>query len=169
MALGSIDVSRILVPYSSKEDLSFGLLLCCCFSGSADLILLLIEVGANVNELFRPTWGLWLIFQISKMQNRRQPSKLSTLAQNYSGATPLMCSILSGAFEAAAILLAAGARVDLCNSKKKTADDLAKEALAPQFLIDAIAASKLKTPSRNSLEFARYYWEASQPSTSATV
>ena len=115
---------------------------CCCFSGSADLILLLIEVGANVhfgwdsawqgqvgirrlhgfwchisnqflptnsypsrwnivihrqnyvqclavqwkvefgiwwfvrihhlrNELFRPTWGLWLIFQISKLQNRR--------------------------------------------------------------------------------------------------
>lgn len=25
--------------------------------------------------------------------------------------------------------------VDLCNSKKKTADDLAKEALAPQFLL----------------------------------
>lgn len=23
------------------------------------------------NELFRPTWGLWLIFQISKLQNRR--------------------------------------------------------------------------------------------------
>ena len=39
----------------------------------------------------------------------RSPSKLSSLARHIQDATPLMCSILSGAFEAAYTLLDAGA------------------------------------------------------------
>lgn len=165
---GSVNVVKVLAPFTNKADLSFGLQLCSCFSGSAELTLLLIEAGANVDEPFHPTWGLWFLLQISKLHHRRHPSRLSTLAQNYSGATPLMCSILSGAFEAATTLITAGARVDICNSKKKTAADLAREALAPDFVMDALLTRELKLPSRNSVEFARYFWEASQPSSSCT-
>lgn len=163
---GSVNVVKVLVPFANKADLSFGLQLCSCFSGSAELTLLLVEAGANVDEPFRPTWPLWFLLQISKLYHRRHPSRLSMLAQNHSGATPLMCSILSGAFEAATTLITAGARVDICNSKKKTAVDLAREVLAPDFLMDALIKQELKLPSGRSVEVARYFWEASQPSSS---
>lgn len=167
-AEGSVNVAKVLVPFTNKADLTFGLQLCSCFSGSAELTLLLIEAGANVDEPFRPTWALWFLLQISKLHHRRHPSRLSMLAQNHSGATPLMCSILSGAFEAATTLITAGARVDICNSKKKTAVDLAREVLAPDFVMDALIKQELKLPSGRSVEFARYFWEASQPSSYCT-
>ena len=49
-------------------------------------------------------------------------------------ATPLMCSILSGSFEAAYTLLDAGCRLELRNAKSFSAMELAYLVRAPQFL-----------------------------------
>ena len=56
------------------------------------------------------------------------------------GATPLMLSMLSRSFPAAQVLLAAGARLELRNSRGKTAFDLAVEQQAPLLLLSKLWA-----------------------------
>ena len=51
-----------------------------------------------------------------------------------------MCCIICGCFDAAAALIAAGARLDLKNIRGKTAADLAHENGAPDFLLEALQA-----------------------------
>ena len=89
--------------------------------GSPETISLLINARADVNEQFRipkREAGLWLFFNAFGLRHRVSPSRLTLLAYHHHDATPLMFSILSGYLEAASVLLAAGARVDILNYRK---------------------------------------------------
>ena len=60
------------------------------------------------------------------------------LGYHSSGATPLMLAILSGQYEAATALIAAGAKMDVRNSRNRRAADLAREMQVPDFLMQAL-------------------------------
>ena len=49
-----------------------------------------------------------------------------------------MFSVLTGNYEAALLLMSAGARLDIQNSRKKTAADLARTVCAPASLVQAL-------------------------------
>ena len=108
--------------------------------GSTDLISVLLEARANVNEQFRvqirePGW--WLLMNVMGLRHRVNPSRLTLLAYHHYDATPLMFSILSGSLDYVSSLLSAGARVDIRNYRAKTASELARQMLAPSWLIEA--------------------------------
>ena len=63
---------------------------------------------------------------------------LSTYAYHHYEATPLMCSVITGSFEATAVLLGAGARTDLRNARGCTVVDLARETSAPDYIMRAL-------------------------------
>ncbi|CAE7297598.1 unnamed protein product [Symbiodinium natans] len=107
--------------------------------GSADLVSVLLAAQANVNEQFRvqiqePGW--WLLMNAMGVRHRVSPSRLTLLAYHHYDATPLMFSILSGSLDSVSTLLSARARVDIRNYRKKTASDLARQMLAPSWLIE---------------------------------
>jgi len=111
------------------------------FGGYSETVSFLIDVKADVNERFQvrmkePVW--WLIMNMAGIRHRLSPSRLTSLAYHHAGATPLMFSILSGYFEATSLLLAAGARLDIQNSRKKTAADFAREMRAPEPLLRSL-------------------------------
>ena len=111
-------------------------------SGSAERISVLLEARANVNEQFRiqiRETGWWLLMNCMSLRHRVSPSRLTLLAYHHYDATPLMFSILSGSLEAMSSLLSAGARVDIRNYRAKTASELARQMLAPSWLIEACA------------------------------
>ena len=108
--------------------------------GSADLVSVLLEARANVNEQFRvdirePGW--WILMNGMGVRHRVSPSRLTLLAYHHYDATPLMFSILSGSLDSVSSLLSARARVDIQNYRKSTASDLARQMLAPSWLIEA--------------------------------
>ncbi|CAE7654007.1 unnamed protein product [Symbiodinium sp. CCMP2592] len=108
--------------------------------GSADLVSVLLAARANVNEQFRvqiqePGW--WLLMNVMGVRHRVSPSRLTLLAYHRYDATPLMFSLLSGSLDSVSTLLSARARVDIRNYRKKTASDLARQMLAPSWLIEA--------------------------------
>ena len=107
--------------------------------GSADLVSVLLEARANVNEQFRvhirePGW--WLLMNVMGVRHRVSPSRLTMLAYHHYDATPLMFSILSGSLDSVSSLLSARARVDIQDYRKNTASDLARQMLAPSWLIE---------------------------------
>ncbi|CAE7249300.1 unnamed protein product, partial [Symbiodinium sp. CCMP2456] len=111
-------------------------------SSSAERISVLLEARANVNEQFRVQireTGWWLLMNCMSLRHRVSPSRLTLLAYHHYDATPLMFSILSGSLEAMSSLLSAGARVDIQNYRTKTASELARQMLAPPWLIEACA------------------------------
>ena len=59
----------------------------------------------------------------------------NTFAYHYRGATPLMFGIILGKYSIAGFLLEAKARIDICNSRKQTAFDLAVKQSAPDALL----------------------------------
>ena len=90
----------------------------------------LIEASADINQQFsipmrEPLW--WLFFNLQRGRHLSSPSSLTRLCYHHKRATPLMFCILAGQFEAAAVLLKAGARVDLRNARGKTAVDLLED------------------------------------------
>ncbi|CAE6911903.1 unnamed protein product [Symbiodinium sp. CCMP2592] len=131
-AVAALQEILLQVPnHSLQHGLHFAFIM---RGGSPNLVSALIQGRADINEQFdiqwskQPSW--WILFRISQIRRTTRDSRLSLLAYHHSRATPLMLSILCGSFGAAYVLLAAGARVDLRNSRGKTAQDLAKEAWA---------------------------------------
>lgn len=79
--------------------------------------------------------GIWWSFlKAMKVRHHTRPSVLTHLAYHNQGATALMFAILTGKFEAARVLVEAGARLDLKNDRGKTAVDLLDEMHAPYIL-----------------------------------
>ena len=100
------------------------------FFGDAGSVSCLIEASADVNEQLNvpvSKTGWWVLLKVLKMQHHLKPSALTCLAYHHHKATPLMFSILTGKYEAAALLVEAGARWDLRNGRGKTASDFLKE------------------------------------------
>ncbi|CAE7783600.1 Ankrd17, partial [Symbiodinium microadriaticum] len=107
--------------------------------GGANVVSDLLEARADVNEQFRvhirePGW--WLLMNVMGVRHRVSPSRLTLLAYHHCDATPLMFSILSGSLDSVSSLLSARARVDIQNYRKSTASDLARQMLAPSWLIE---------------------------------
>ncbi|OLQ14426.1 Ankyrin-2 [Symbiodinium microadriaticum] len=124
---GSLDLSRALFDAAGFR------------GGSAELVQRLIALRAdvdfqmNVNRDYGPLGQLlfaWKSFQYSL--GRRSVMKAAAFHAN--GSTPLMQSIRSAQFEAAAALIAAGARLDLHNSRNWTAADFAQGQSVPRFV-----------------------------------
>ena len=107
--------------------------------GSAELVQQLIELGADVDfqvNLARDYTLLGrLLFAVKSLRYQiGRKTVLTTLAYHLQGSTPLMQAIRSAQFEAAAALIAAGARLDLCNCRHWTAADFARGQSIPRFL-----------------------------------
>ncbi|CAK9067788.1 unnamed protein product [Durusdinium trenchii] len=80
----------------------------------------------------------WMMMGLFGLKHHFSPSRLTNLAKNHRGCTPLMYSVLSSHFEATVALIALGADLGARNSQGKTAADLAREVLAPQELVTSL-------------------------------
>ncbi|CAE7447877.1 ANKRA2 [Symbiodinium microadriaticum] len=90
--------------------------------GFYEPISFLIQAKADVNEQFEAEGNMWwLVFKLGSFRHKFSPSRLTLISYHHAGATPLMFSILSGHFSVVPLLLAAGARLDVRNSRKQTA------------------------------------------------
>ncbi|CAE7753061.1 unnamed protein product [Symbiodinium sp. CCMP2456] len=101
----------------------------------------LIDLRADINEprevKTMSPFGLivswhWLLHSLGRV------TPLTTLCYHMQGSTALMAAILSGRYECAAILIAAGARQDLCNWQGWSVSDFARNQAIPDFLIQAL-------------------------------
>mmetsp|Transcript_51463 Transcript_51463/g.96391 ORF Transcript_51463/g.96391 Transcript_51463/m.96391 type:complete len:231 (-) Transcript_51463:254-946(-) len=106
---------------------------------SPEHISLLLQVGFDINEHWQmrlrlPALRLWFGFLAAK-HCLSEPTGLNTFAYHWRNATPLMLSILVGSYSISQLLLEAKARIDLRNSRKQTAFDLAIMRNAPDALL----------------------------------
>ncbi|OLQ14476.1 hypothetical protein AK812_SmicGene1397 [Symbiodinium microadriaticum] len=107
--------------------------------GSAELVQRLISLRADVDFQMSSSRDFSalgrLLLATKSLQHRFGTSSVvKMLAYHLNGTTPLMQAIRSAQFEAAAALIAAGARLDLRNSKNWTAADFARNQAIPRFL-----------------------------------
>ncbi|CAE7212486.1 INVS [Symbiodinium sp. CCMP2592] len=146
---GSEDVIEYLLSDAPQSEINFALHYCILFAGvSVDVVSALIRKGADINQqLVLPRFSpLGMAFTYFSWRHRWSPTaaarltRVSFYAMHHSRASPLMCCIICGCFDAAAALIAAGARLDLKNIRGKTAADLAHENGAPDFLLEALQA-----------------------------
>ena len=106
---------------------------------STNHIEMLLSIGCDINEQWclhlAPPAARLLLRILAVKYSLSAPTPLSTFAYHHCGATPLMASILFGSYAIAGVLLEAKARIDLCNSRKQTAFDLAVQQSAPDALL----------------------------------
>ncbi|CAE7273959.1 Trpa1 [Symbiodinium sp. CCMP2592] len=124
---GEIDLSRALVDAAGFR------------GGSAELVQRLIGLRADVDfqiSMSRDVKALGrLLFAAKSLQHRLgRRTGLTAYAYHLHGSTPLMQAIRSAQFEAAAALIAAGARLDLRNGQGWSAADFARGQAIPDFL-----------------------------------
>ena len=107
--------------------------------GSAELVQRLIGLRADINFQFNLARDYTLLargfYGVKTLQyrlGRRTP--LTIHASHMNGSTPLMQAIRAAQFEAAAALIAAGARLDICNGRKWVAAEFARSQSIPGFL-----------------------------------
>lgn len=126
------------------SEVNAALHLCILFGGaSGAVVVTLLEAGADIDG---PTClPKSAIFQtLMAYMSFRHPwcqTAFSRYAYHRRGATPLMCSIICGAYEAAAVLIASGARLDLRNGRGCSAKELAAEMSVPDFITAALKGS----------------------------
>ena len=103
-----------------RVDLSNIFWLSCTFGNAgAKLVDTLLEVQADLDERgsFSLKTPLGLLFSVLALKYRLgSRTRLATMSYHRNGATPLIQAVLGGQWEAAATLIARGARVDLRNS-----------------------------------------------------
>ena len=107
--------------------------------GSARIVQLLVDLGADMNvayDIHRDVNCFGRLYnRVKSLQHSfGQPTIMSKHCFHSHGCTPLMAAIMSGQFEGAAALIAAGARLDLKNCRGCTAADFARDQSIPDFL-----------------------------------
>ena len=138
-SLLTLQEMRKYFPVSLRFALHIGL----AFFVDGPTISYLISAAADVNEQLdipitrKGTW--WSVLKALSLRHHVSPSALTYLAYHHRGATPLMFSIMTGKFEAASILLRHGARLDLRNSRGKTADEILVEMRTPISLSNLVS------------------------------
>ncbi|OLP96201.1 Ankyrin repeat domain-containing protein 17 [Symbiodinium microadriaticum] len=141
-AMGSVRCIKELLPVTDRQELAIGLHSALLYGhASAEVVAILVEAGADINQAAeRPEFfsAFGLVCAFLSLRHHWRPSALSTYARNVAGATPLICSILSGSFEAAAVLISAGASLELSNHEGKFPRDFLNPESAPEFLVKAI-------------------------------
>ena len=117
-------------PHLRMADLSKALLAATGVrGGSAELVQRLLElrVDANVQATMSSNTAAHVLFTAKSIQHRcSKATFMTTWAYHLGGQTALMAAVMSGQYEAAAALVAAGAKLDLRNSRNWTAADFAK-------------------------------------------
>ncbi len=108
--------------------------------GHPRLVQTLIDSKVNINEQYVPSgpsaWRMKMLYHLFTAKHIICGASIfSTISYHHRGATPLMLSFLSGHFTAADVLLDAGARIDLQNSRGRTALDFAIANRAPASLL----------------------------------
>eukprot|EP00439_Symbiodinium_sp_Y106_P047458 s4267_g6.t1 len=109
--------------------------------GKAELVELLIRLRADMNTPFKQRLLSihGILFAVKSMQYRfGRHTILTRLAYHGHGATPLMLAVMTGQYEGAAALLAAGASSDTRNARNRTVTDFAREQSVPLFLREAL-------------------------------
>ncbi|CAE7678059.1 ANKHD1, partial [Symbiodinium sp. CCMP2456] len=133
--VGCIEAMTKLLPHASQHELNLALHKTILHgSGSADVMLILVNAGADVNcQLHTPLISPFgILFSMLSIRNHWRQSTLSYYAYHHYAATPLMCSVITGSFEATAVLLSAGACTEFRNARGCTVLDLARESCAPE-------------------------------------
>ncbi|CAK9088385.1 unnamed protein product [Durusdinium trenchii] len=122
-------------------DVSHALWLAPCFGNcSAELVNTLLDLRADVNEQFHLSVRnpVGLLVKVMALKHRfGKQTHFSRISFHANGATPLMQAVMGGQYEAAAALIARGARLDLRNSHGYTVADLAMGRSPPAFLVQA--------------------------------
>ncbi|CAE7394163.1 unnamed protein product [Symbiodinium natans] len=142
-AYGATEAIREILEHAPTQPLQYGLHFAFMMSqNSPELVSLLIKAKADINEQFyirrSEKFGLWASICYGSLRHRvSSPTRFSTLAYHHHGATPMMCSIICGAFEITHLLLSAGARTDLRNGRGRVAADLAMEVQQGETVGDA--------------------------------
>ena len=107
--------------------------------GSAEMVQRLVDLRADVNFQFDPRRDATLlgrtIFRAQALKHRFGTKTINS-ASGYQipGSTALMRALMSAQYEGAAALLAAGARLDICNCRGWRAADFVKGLSIPSFL-----------------------------------
>lgn len=141
---GSLEVLQVLLfETESRLPLTQALHHAAIFQdSSAKIVRMLVSARADINEQYKGSFRtvLGLVLRMRGLQYKLggKATKSRVLGYHHRGATPLMMAILAGQFECAAALAVAGARLDLQNSRRKKAEDLAKQLDVPEFLMEAL-------------------------------
>ncbi|CAE7444088.1 B'ETA [Symbiodinium sp. KB8] len=109
--------------------------------GKAELVELLITLRADMNTPFKQRLLSihGILFAVKSLQYRLgRHTILTRLAYHGHGATPLMFAVMTGQYEGAAALLAAGASSDARNARNRSVADFAREQSLPVFLREAL-------------------------------
>ncbi|CAE7240317.1 ANK2 [Symbiodinium sp. KB8] len=141
-AYGAMNALEELVMQARPSSLELSRMLwasCIFRAGSAELVQRLIDLRADVNfqlNVPRDCRPLGRLFFAGKSLQHRfgWRTVLTAYAYHLHGSTPLMQALRSAQFEAAAALIAAGARLDLRNARNWTAADFLKGQAMPCFL-----------------------------------
>jgi len=144
-ATDSLGVLSELLQQTPKEAVASGLHAVFFFGGgSAEVVSRMIEAQADINlPLTVPPFSpLGLALAYFSFRHRWKKSCLTTFAYHHKGATPLMCSLITCSFEAAAVLLAAGANTDVKNKRGKTVADLVEYVSAPDYIRRAVQGDR---------------------------
>ena len=110
--------------------------------GSANIVQWLLDLRADVDKPKDP-WehsGMYGLLVASKALQHRFGTQTKATRQFYhvKGATPLVMALLESQYEGAAVLIAAGARLDVPNARGCSAADLISDQSAPDFLLQAL-------------------------------
>ena len=142
--LGASQIAKELLQFpggdaSQQELLHLAIFFSQGFQSSPVHISLLLQSGCDINEQFRfdrAFPGVHLMYDFLALKHcLSAPTPLNTYAYHWRDATPLMLSILVRNYSISRILLEAKARIDLRNSRKQTAFDLAIKQGAPDALL----------------------------------
>ncbi|CAE7948340.1 ANK2 [Symbiodinium sp. KB8] len=126
-------------PHASTAELNRALGLTAMRGGSVELVQHLISNQADVNcqyDLARELNGLFrFAIRAAALAHRcGKVTVFSTIAYHLHGSTPLMHAVRMANYEAAAALIANGARLDLRDSRGFCVADFAKDQSIPRFL-----------------------------------
>jgi len=147
-AIGSVKTMKEMLIHFPVVSLRFCLHVALVFFGAGDMVSSLIEAAADINEQLRvpPSRVWWSILKMLHVRHYVSPSALTYLAYHHYGATPLIVSILAGKLDATAILLKAGANMDIRNDRGKSATSFIQEMRVNVPLLDALSQVAAKNP-----------------------
>ncbi|CAK8988943.1 Ankyrin repeat [Durusdinium trenchii] len=146
---GAASAMLEIVRLAKAEQLDFSGALWCALAlkaegGTASIVGWLLEHRADVNQSRNP-WhsSLYGALACTKALQHRfgQQSKATRQFYHMWGATPLVMAMLESQYEGAATLIAAGAKLELCNSRGWSAADFIREQSVPDFLLQALAGN----------------------------
>ena len=129
-----------LLPYTPRADVAESLHAVFLLGGGHPAVVAtLIEAGADINSAkHKGNIVLDILLAYYKVRHSWKRSTLSAYAYHCRGATPLMLSIITCSFEAAALLIAAGAHTHQANSRGCTAMDFARQMCVPAYILQGL-------------------------------